>query len=340
MHITFGPWGQTLAEVADAARRAERAGAEVLWVPELHRSATISAVEVARATRTARVGTAIALAFVRSPMVTALEALDIDEVSDGRFILGLGSGVQRVNEDWHHARFGKAVPHLRETVRNIRQLWKDAGAGRPIDLDGDYEPMHVRGYTRPFFQRRERIPVYLAAMGPATARLTGEIADGWVSHELFSPGYLEAVILPQLAAGRARSGRRAEEVEVVASVTTAIDSDSHVAKRWMSGTVGFYASVRTFAGFWEHHGFTPEHEAVVRALRSGRTSDELGELVPDAMVSAVTGAGTADDVIKRIAEYEGIADSVKLSPPTHGVDAATTRLCQDRIIELISSLTR
>src|SRR5690606_19120882 len=119
VRITYGPWGETLEELAAAARAAEEAGAEVVWVPELHRSATVSAAAPAGAAATARVGTAIALAFARSPMVTALEALDLDELSGGRFVLGLGSGVKRLNEDWHNARWGKPVGHLRETVRYL-----------------------------------------------------------------------------------------------------------------------------------------------------------------------------------------------------------------------------
>ncbi|MGH3264637.1 MAG: LLM class flavin-dependent oxidoreductase, partial [Trebonia sp.] len=83
LRITYGPWGETLGEVIDAARRAERAGADTVWVPELHRSATVPAAALAGVTTTARVGTSIALAFTRSPMIMALEALDLDELCDG-----------------------------------------------------------------------------------------------------------------------------------------------------------------------------------------------------------------------------------------------------------------
>ncbi|MEO6821098.1 MAG: LLM class flavin-dependent oxidoreductase [Candidatus Nanopelagicales bacterium] len=338
MRITYGPWGETLAEMVDAGRRAEAAGAEVLWVPELHRSATISIAALAQATTTAQVGTGIALAFTRSPMVAALEALDIDELSGGRFILGLGTGVQRLNEDWHNARFGKPAPHLRETVRNLREFWRCAKDGRTIDLDGEYEPMRLRGYQRPFFQVRDDIPIYLAAMGPIMTRLAGEIGQGWISHELYSPGYLLDTTLPEIEKGLARSGRSRADFDVVASALCAIDDDSHTAKRWMSGTVGFYASVRTYADFWAQHGLAQEQQAVVAAFRGGLAADDLGEAAPDHMVDAVTLSGTPDEVRAKLAGYEGRADSLKLSPPTHGVEAAITRLCQDRIIDLIAGL--
>lgn len=338
MRITYGPWGETLAEMVDAGRRAEQAGAEVLWVPELHRSATISIAALAQNTTTAQVGTGIALAFTRSPMVTALEALDLDELSDGRFILGLGSGVARLNEDWHNARFGKPAGHLRETVRNIQEFWRCAADGQDIDLAGDYEPMRLRGYQRPFHQVRADIPIYLAAMGPVMTRLAGEIGQGWISHELYSPGYLVDTTLPEIETGLARSGRTRADFDVVASALCAIDEDSHTAKRMAAGTVGFYASVRTYAEFFAFHGLAREQQAVVDAFRGGLAADDLADAAPDHLVDAVTLSGTPEQVREKLAEYEGRADTVKLSPPTHGMAAAETRTCQDRIIELIASL--
>ncbi|WP_122816871.1 LLM class flavin-dependent oxidoreductase [Nocardioides pantholopis] len=340
MRITYAPWGETLPELADAATRAEAAGAEVLWVPELHRSATLSAAVLAQATTTAQVGTAIALAFTRSPMVTALEALDLDEMSDGRFLLGLGTGVQRLNEDWHNAQWGKPVGHLRETVRNVRHFWETCTTGEQIDLEGEYEPMRIRGYERPFPVRRTRIPIYLAAMGPAMTRLAGRIADGWISHELCSPSYLEQRVLPEIDAGLAAvEGRSRSDIELVVSACCSVDPDATVAKRRVAGLVGFYASVRTYADFFEFHGLGEQQQRVIEAFRSGQGADYLAESVSDEMVDALTLNGDQDRVAEQISAYEGKADAVKLSPPTHGIAAADTRAAQDRIIELIATLT-
>ena len=321
-----------------AAARAEAAGAEALWASELERSATVTVAAIAGATSTAQVGTGIALAFTRSPMITALEALDLDELSGGRFVLGLGSGVKRLNEDWHHARFGSPVPHLRETVRNVRTFWEAAPRGSAIELPGDFEPMRIRGYRRSVHQMRDKIPIFLAAMGPAMTRLAGEIADGWISHELCSPGYVAAVSRPELDRGLVRSGRRRDQVQLVASVLCSIDDDSEVAVRRASGTVGFYASVRTYADFWAHHGFTKEHELIADALSAGRAAESLGAGVVPEMVCAVTGSGTAAQVRDWIVGYAEHVDWVKLSPPTHGLTPPVIRQCQDRLIELIASL--
>ena len=339
MKITYQPWGETLAELADAGRRAEEAGAEVLWVSELHRSATISAAALAQETQNIKIGTSIALAFTRSPMITALEALDLDELSDGRFILGLGSGVQRLNELWHNVTFGKAVPHMRETVRNIRHFWESCESGEEIALEGDYQPMHIRGYERPFAVRRTDIPVYLAAMGPLMTRLAGTIGDGWISHELCSPSYLSQFTLPEIETGIAASpGKQRSDFDVVVSACCSVDEDPKEAHRRVAGLVGFYASVRTYADFFDFHGLAEEQQRVIEAFRAGQGADYLADSVSEDMVSALTMTGRRDEVAEKIVAYRGLADSVKLSPPTHGISGADTRVAQDQIIAMIADV--
>ena len=339
LKITYGPWGETMDEMVAAAQAAEAAGAEVLWVPELHRSATISAAAIAAATDQATVGTAIALAFTRSPMVTALEAMDLDEMTQGRFILGLGSGVQRLNELWHNARWGKPVGHMRETVRNIRVFIASARTGDTIDLEGEYEPMRIRGYERPFAQTRTNIPIYLGAMGPAMTKLVGEIGDGWISHELCSPRYLDEQLVPWLHEGMERAERPKDSVDVVVSALCAVDSDGARARRWAAGTVGFYASVKTYEDFFDFHGLAKEQATVIEAFRSGIGADYLGDYVPDHMVDALTVAGTPDQAMERIAAYEGSATTIKITPPTHGLSAEDTRASQTQILRMIAELT-
>ena len=340
LRITYGPWGSTLAELVAAAAAAERAGAEVIWAPELHRSASISAAAIAGSTERASVGTAIMLAFTRSPMTIALEALDLDELCSGRFILGLGTGVQRLNELWHNATWGKPAPHLREVVRNVRAFWAAAAQGRDIRLEGDFAPMEIRGYRRPFHQQRSEIPVYLASVGPVLTRLSGEIGDGWISHELISPEYLGERIVPELRAGHERASRPADDFDVVVSAVCAIDRDPSIAFRRAAGTVGFYGSVRTYADFFDFHGFAAEQQRIVAELRDRGNAEALADAVPDAMVAALTVTGTPDDLGEALSRYDGLATSVKLTPPTHGLSEAETRECQEWIIRAIADVTR
>jgi probable F420-dependent oxidoreductase len=339
LRITYQPWGETLAELVDAGRRAEEAGAETLWVSELHRSATGTAAALAAGTQRARVGTSIMLAFTRSPMVTALEALDLDELSGGRFVLGLGSGVQRLNEDWHNVVFGKPVAHIRETVDAIRLFWSTCTSGDPIVAEGEWEPMRIRGYERPFAVANPDIPIYLAAMGPLMTRLAGRTAQGWISHELCSPAYLSERVLPDLEAGLAKDGRDRAGLDVVVSACCSVSDDLTVARRRVAGLVGFYATVRTYADFFGFHDLADDQQRVIDAFRAGQGADYLADAVSDRMVDTLTMVGSRDAVAEQVAAYEGLADSVKLSPPTHGLAAADTRAAQDEILAMIADLT-
>jgi alkanesulfonate monooxygenase SsuD/methylene tetrahydromethanopterin reductase-like flavin-dependent oxidoreductase (luciferase family) len=286
------------------------------------------------------VGTSVVLGFTRSPMITALEALDLDELCGGRFVLGIGSGVQRLNEDWHNVAFGKPVPHMRETVRNIRLFWGTCTSGAPIEAEGAFEPMRIRGYERPFLVPNADIPVYLAAMGPLMTRLAGEIGQGWISHELCSPSYLRDRILPDLEAGVARAtDKLPADLDVVASACCSVSGDPVLARRRAAGLVGFYATVRTYADFFDFHGLADDQQVVIDAFRAGAGADHLADAVSDAMVDALTMSGTRDDVASGIAAYEGLASSVKLSPPTHGLPAEDTRAAQEEILRLIGDLT-
>lgn len=332
MRLTYAPWGETTDELVAASVAAEDAGFADVWVSELHRSAFVPAAAIAGATRTAGVGTAIALAFVRSPMTIALTALDLDEISNGRFLLGLGSGVQRLNEDWHNARFGRPAPHLRETIAIVRRLVAESHLGKNIEIEGEHERIRLRGYQRPFSPVRERIPVYLAAVGDAMTRLAGETADGWLGHELGSPKYTSERIHPNLTAGLSKSGRDRKDLDVVASACCVIDGDARQAKRWAAGLVAFYASVRTYQPFFAFHGFEAQAVAIQERFRAG---DEQGmiDACPDEMVDALTLAGTANDVRTKIKEYDDVADAMKLSPPTHLVPPEVTRHTQAGILE-------
>ncbi|WP_326783351.1 LLM class flavin-dependent oxidoreductase [Streptomyces sp. NBC_00151] len=352
--IGYAPWGETLDELVAAGRAAREAGADTLWAAELHRSATITAAALAPVAGPARVGTAVALAFVRSPLTTALEALDLDELSAGRFVLGLGSGVRRLNEDWHHADFDPPVRRLRETVACVRAFTAACADGATIEAGGEVTGFRIRGYRRPFPPVRARIPVHLAAVGPVMTRLAGEIADGWIGHELGSPAHLEDIVLPGLAEGHARRastpaasrpdsgpapGHGLDGFEVTASACCAVDPDPRRAHRLAAGGLGFYASVRTYGPLFAEHGLESAQQRVLEEFRSaGARADRLGHVVDPAMTRALTLTGTPDEVARRLTEYAAVADSVKLGPPVHGLEPGEIRAAQAAVIALIKEV--
>ena len=230
--------GRDPAEIASVAAAAERAGLARLWAPELHRSATVPLAVAAAATERIELATGIALAFTRSPMVLALEALDLDELSGGRFVLGLGAGVRRLNASWHAAAYDPPVSRMRELVAAARELMAALAEGRDARAAGRIYDIDVRGLRRPHAAPRPRPPVWLAAVLPGMTRLAGEVADGFLDHPVTTPAWLAERLLPALDAGAGRAGRARPEV-AGAMICAASDEDPAAARRAAAATVGF-----------------------------------------------------------------------------------------------------
>ena len=147
--ISVAAIGTSVADLEAETLRAEAAGVECVWAPELFRSAVTQAAYLAAKTERIDVATGIVWAFTRSPFIHAVTALDIDEMSGGRFRLGMGAGVKRLNETWHNADYGKPAPHLREAIEATRLIMRQASAGEPIRYEGEYYDIDIKGWIRP-----------------------------------------------------------------------------------------------------------------------------------------------------------------------------------------------
>ena len=134
MKLSFGPWGETLHEFVEAGIDAEKKGFETLWTSELHRTPFVPLTALATKTSTIKLGSGVALAFLRSPLTLALTAMDLNEISNGRFILGLGSGVKNLNEYWHDVRFGKPVKHIEDVINIFMFLIKNNSASKTVSI--------------------------------------------------------------------------------------------------------------------------------------------------------------------------------------------------------------
>jgi alkanesulfonate monooxygenase SsuD/methylene tetrahydromethanopterin reductase-like flavin-dependent oxidoreductase (luciferase family) len=165
-------------------------------------------------------------------------------------------------------------------------------------------------------------------------RLAGEIADGWIAHELCSPQFLRTAALPGLAAGLRRAGRVREEITVVASACCVVDDDPRQAKRAAARHVAFYASVKTYEPFFALHGFAAEAAEIRAAFRDGDLAG-MARACPDDMVDAFTFAGSADDVRAALHAYDGLADEVKLSVPAFLAGEETARATQRVLLDLL-----
>jgi probable F420-dependent oxidoreductase len=294
-----------LARVAEVARAAESAGVAGIWTAETSHDPFLPLALAAEHTERVELGTAIAVAFARSPVAVAQAAWDLARLSDGRFILGLGSQVRAHIE----RRFGmpwsdRPVARMREYVAVLRATWEAWQTGtRPAFRGEHYRVTLMTPFFDPGPIDHPRIPVYLAGVGAGMTRLAGEIGDGLIVHPMHSRSYLGDVVLPAVAA----AGR---DITIAASVIVATTEDEIAAAR---RAIGFYASTPTYRSVLEHHGWGEVGDALSGHARHGRW-DEMAALVSDPMVDAfavVAAPGRlrtalerhADGLIERVAPY-------------------------------------
>ena len=332
--------GVTLAarDAADAlrfARAAEARGFETLWAGEVANSAFTGLAAVAAQTERIRLATGIILAFTRSPLITAYSALDLDNLSDGRFVLGLGTGARRLNENWHGVPYGTPVPHLRECVECIRLIVETAPSGKPIRYAGEYYNLDLSGYQPPRPPVNGRIPIFVAGVGPKMCRMAGRVADGLLGITITSPRWLREVAIPNVEAGLKQAGRERGDFDLCGTLCAAVSTDRRAARRAAAAQVAFYATVRTYAPLFALHGFDAEATAVREAFLRRDTATMIDN-VTDAMVDAFTVAGTPDEVRRAFAERRPLADSWRLNSPSPFIDREEARSLHDALLDLFA----
>ncbi len=330
--ISVAAIGTSIADLEAETLRAEAAGVECVWAPELFRSATTQAAYLAAKTERIDVATGIAWAFTRSPFILAVSALDIDEMSGGRFRLGLGSGVKRLNETWHNADYGKPAPHLREAIEATRLIMQQAGQGETIRYEGDYYDIDIRGWTRPHPAPRESVPIYAAAVQAGMARMAGDVADGLIGHPIQSLRWIDEVVVDSFEAGLRRSGRERRAFDYLPTVCCAIDEDEARAIEMARRTISFYATVKTYMPLWELHGFAANAVEAGEAFRRGDLAN-VAAAISDEMVEAYCAAGPIEKVRARVMEIAERADGLFLTPPTYFISPEELSEYQNRIID-------
>jgi probable F420-dependent oxidoreductase len=331
--ISIAAIGDTAEDLTEQAAVAEAAGIDCVWAPELFRSSVTQATWLAAKTEKVGIGTGIAWAFTRSAFILAVSALDIDEMSGGRFRLGLGAGVKRLNEAWHDVDYGKPAPHLRETIEATRLIMEKASTGEPIRYEGgDYQDVDIKGWIRPHRPVRDRVPIYAAAMREGMCRMAGDVADGLIGHPMCPPRWLDEVVIPSFEKGLSRSGRQRSDIDFLPTVTCAIDDDESRAMDAARRTIAFYSTVRTYQPLWELHGFEDAAAAAGDAFRKGDLA-AVPDHIPDEMVEAYTAAGPLDKVRARVTEVAERGDGVFLTPATYFIPPEQIGEYQQRILE-------
>lgn len=316
-----------LSAIPELAARAERLGFSALWTAETRHDPFLPLALVAEHTSRMRFGTAVAVAFARSPTAVALTAWDLAHRSGGRFILGLGSQVRaHIERRFGMTWAGRPVEQLRDYVAAVRAIWRSWQTEEPLRHRG---PHYRLSLMSPFFSppplANAEIPIYLAGVGPAMCRLAGEVADGLIVHPLNSPRYLAEVVLPAVASGADHAGRPLSAVRRTGSVLVGIGEGDREGVREQ---IAFYASTPSYRPVLARHGWEEVGVRLSELARRGRWR-EMPALVPDPMVEAFAVVAPWSELGRRLRDrYTGLLDGVALYRPFGAVtdDAEWSRL--------------
>ncbi len=304
----------SLNEVPAIARAAEAAGFAALWSTETTHDPFLPGALIAEHTRQLNFGTAIAVAFARSPATLAYTAWDLAQASGGRFILGLGTQVKAHIE----RRFGMPWPEspvrkLREMILVLHAFWHTWQTGEPLNQRGEYFKISLMS---PFFNpgpiEHPQIPIYIAGVNTGLAQLAGEIADGFLVHPFHSASYLREVILPAIRTGLNRKGRAGENVKICVTAFVASDAQE---KEFVRQQIAFYASTPSYRAVMAFHGWQHTGEALSALAARGQWA-EMPPLIDDRMVDTFATVASPAELPEALLErYGGVADRLGLYTP-------------------------
>lgn len=298
-----GGGGMTLADMAELGARAEQAGFSGVYVPEAWRSGFVPIAAIAARTERVTVGPYVMNAHARTPMIAGLSAVDVDELSGGRLLLGVGSGNRVTNEQYQGVPVQRPLQKMREYVELLRRV-TSAREGEQVDYAGEIHSM--TGWRSQVTPYRASIPIYLAATAPRMTALAAEVSDGLALGSLQSAEFVRDVVEPaRAAAGRPSFG-------VIMAAFVAVDDDRDRAR-----SAGRTAVVNLYAGKPHPHydsllrqqGYVAVADRLTRSVADGDL-DAAHAAVPDEVVERLVISGTPEDCMRQLSSYAGIVDEV------------------------------
>ncbi len=328
-----------IKETQKIVRQAEAAGFDGAWSGEfLHRSALIATAAMAGVTTHIGVGTAITYALGRVPLALANDARFIDELSDGRFTLGIGTGTRRMMENWLGITNPDA-PALRveELVPLLRQLWRLHEG--PVQHHGRFFNLDITPTAEIEAPLRTDIPIFTAGVNARMIEVAGRVSNGLICHPTITDRYLEDVALPSIARGAAHAGRSTSEVLLKGVVICAISDDSDQARREAAAQIAFYIAPRAYLPVMEASGFGAEAAAIQEAFRHNDYEGMI-KAVTDEMLAQMALAGTQQEVIDAFPELERRYDHTALYSPSFTLTPQRVAENTSAIIETFARATK
>jgi len=308
VHIGYWGLGLTRSDQLEIVQEAERLGYDSVWAAEAYGSDAATILGwIAGQTQRIKIGSAIFQMPARSPAMTAMTAATLDQLSEGRMLLGIGSSGPQVAEGWHGQRFAKQIQRTREYVAVVRMALERRRvefAGETLTLPLPDGPGKALKLTIAPVQ--DAIPIYLAAIGPNNTRLAGEIADGWIP-TLFSPEHV-AEFRPLLQEGAALAGRSLDGFDIAPTVNVNITDDLASARDSMRPFIALYVGgmgsrdKNFYNQLVRRYGFE-DAAAKVQDLYLDGKRDEAMAALPDELIDMVSLAGPREHVRERLAVF-------------------------------------
>lgn len=329
-----------ISSVGEKARRAEQAGFHSVWTYEVYRNPFTLLSVAAAATERATLGTGLAAAFSRSPFEAANAAADIDDMSDGRMLFGLGTGVPEFLRAFHSSDAVHPVGRMTEYIDVLRLSWEYLATGRADRLEGQHYQFRAPR-VNPWGERelpRQHIPIGLAAMGPKLIELCGRKADAWLGY-FTTKKYVEEFVLEHLEIGATKAGRDVSQIQICAEAVCSVSNDRELAMSRARKQVGFYATHSAGAQVAAMHGL----DDAVNELRQGFAREGIAafERTDDRLVELLSITGTPEEARQKIAQYEGFIDHLVLHTPyVPPIEADESEDAFDAILDTFGDVAR
>jgi probable F420-dependent oxidoreductase len=320
-------------ELVPLVQRLEAAGVEGVWAPQIFGAPFTTLAAAAAVTTRIKLGSGIALAFTRSPLETACSAIDLDYISDGRAVLGLGSSAESQIEGSFGMTYGKPLAHMREVVAQVRAVIANGHSGELQRLEGEYTTLDLSHFRLVRPALRSVIPVYLPAIFEKACEQAGMIADGLLGHPLWTTEWLKERVNTNVTEGLEKAGRNRGDLDINLMMFVVINENRAEAISDARANIAFYTQSPQYMRYFDAIGFGKE-AAAIQAAFEVQDYVAMAEACPDEMVTAITILGGAEDVRGQVSARGEFANSITPVVPQFGIEPDKAAVYRQRIADL------
>jgi probable F420-dependent oxidoreductase len=290
------------------AEAAEATGYDGIWTAETSHDPFIPLALAAPVTTSAILGTGIAVAFARNPMLLANTGYDLQLLSEGRFVLGLGSQIKPHITKRFSMEWSKPAARMREMVLAIRAIWDCWDEGTRLDFRGDF---YNHTLMTPFFNPGPnpfgQAKITIAAVGPLMTQVAGEVCDGLIAHPFTTPEFVRDVTIPAISAGQAKSGRSGEDFELKVPafiVTGSNEQEMETVRQAVCGQISFYGSTPAYKTVLDHHGLGDLQPELNRLSKAGEWA-KMATMIDDEILNTFAVVAEPDQVAAKLSARFG-----------------------------------